>query len=65
MYLKFPYHSVSVIYRSQDLGLHVIFMEEVKEMITDDLINYLKASQFTYSFVKSNKNKLYEILQKS
>ena len=52
MYLKFPYHSVSVIHRGQDLGLHVFFMGEVKEKVTDELIRYLKIYDFGYSFVK-------------
>ena len=51
MYNKFPYHSVSVIYRHQDLGLHVIFMESVKYMVTDEIKGYLKANEFTYSYV--------------
>ena len=51
MYNKFPYHSVSVIHRHQDLGLHVIFMESVKYMVTDEIKGYLKANKFTYSYV--------------
>ena len=33
MYLKFPYHSVAVIHRSQDLGFHVFFMESVRSKV--------------------------------
>ena len=51
MYNKLPYHSVSVIHRHQDLGLHVIFMESVKYMVTDEIKGYLKANKFTYSYV--------------
>ena len=51
MYKKFPYHSVSVIHRQQDLGLHVIFMDSVKDMVTDEIKGYLKANEFTYSYV--------------
>ena len=51
MYKKFPYHSVSVIHRHQDLGLHVIFMDNVKEMVTDEIKDYMKAMGFTFSFV--------------
>lgn len=50
MYKKFPYHSVSVIYRAQDLYLHVIFMENVREMVTNEIKNHLKSNEFTYSF---------------
>jgi hypothetical protein len=56
MYRKFPYHSVSVIHRSQDLGFHVYFMESVREMITEEIKNYMGYLDFTYSFVKENKN---------
>lgn len=51
MYKKFPYHSVSVIHRDQDLGLHVMFMESVREMVTDEIKGYLKAFGFTHTFV--------------
>jgi len=51
MYNKFPYHSVSVIHRGQDLGFHVIFTEKVREMITDKIKDYLKSQEFTFSFV--------------
>lgn len=51
MYNKFHFHSVSVIHRDQDLGLHVIFMESVKYMVTDEIKAYLKANKFTYSYV--------------
>ena len=50
MYKKFPYHSVSVIHRPQDLGFHVIFMGSVKEMVTDEIKDYIKATGFTFSF---------------
>ena len=52
MYLKFPYHSISVIHRKQDLRPHVIFMSYVEKFITDDLKGYLEAGGFTYSIVK-------------
>ena len=51
MYNKFPYHSVSVIYRHQDLGFHIMFMGSVKDIVTDKIKGYLKANEFTYSFV--------------
>jgi hypothetical protein len=51
MYKKFSYHSVSVIYRGQELGFHVIFMKSVKEMVTDEIKGYLKAYGFSYSFI--------------
>lgn len=57
MFKKFPYHSVSVIYRSLDLGLHVFFMGNVKDMVTDEIKNYINAMGFTFSFVdKSSYN---------
>lgn len=51
MYSKFPYHSVSVIHRHQDLGFHVIFMGSVKEMVTDEIKDYIKAMDFTFSYL--------------
>jgi hypothetical protein len=51
MYNKFPYHSVSVVHRHQDLGFHVIFMDSVKYMVTDKIKGYLKANEFTYSYI--------------
>lgn len=51
MYKEFPYHSVSVIHRAQDLGLHVIFMEGVKDMVTDEIKGHIKSMGFTFSFV--------------
>jgi hypothetical protein len=51
MYNKFPYHSVSVVHRHQDMGFRVIFMESVKEMVTDEIKNYIKSMGFTFSFV--------------
>ena len=54
MYNKFPYHSVSVIHRHQDLGFHIMFMDSVKEMVTDEIKDYIKAMGFTFSFVAHN-----------
>lgn len=54
MYLGFPYRSVSVIHRKQDLGYHVMFMENVKDKITNELKGYLKAHDFTYSIIIKN-----------
>ena len=51
MYKKFPYHSVSVIHRSQDLGFHIIFSESVKEMVTDEISDRIKSLGFTVSYV--------------
>ena len=53
MYLKFPYHSVSVIHRHQDLGFHVFFSDSVRDMVTDSLKGYLKSFGFGWSFTKS------------
>ena len=57
MWLEFPYHSVSVIYRHQDLGLHVIFMDSVRDKVTKELEDYLKANECTWSFVKLSKDR--------
>lgn len=57
MYNKFPYHSVSVIHRHQDLGFKVLFMESVKEMVTDKIKDYIKAMGFTFSYVGINYEK--------
>ena len=51
MYKKFQYHSVSVVHRHQDMGFHVIFMESVKEMVTNEIKDYIKAMGFTFSYV--------------
>jgi hypothetical protein len=51
MYKKFPYHSVSVIHRQQDLGLHVVFLKAVEHLITDDIKRYLNVHDFTYSII--------------
>jgi hypothetical protein len=51
MYKKFPYHSVSVVHRHQDMGFHVIFMKSVKEMVTDEIKDYIKVMEFTFSYV--------------
>lgn len=52
MYKKFPYHSVSVIHRGQDLGFHVIFMDNVREIVTDEIKSHIEAVGFTYSYAK-------------
>jgi len=54
MYMKIPYHSVSVIHRHQDLGFHVIFNDSVKDMVTDELKGYIEATGFTFSYVSSS-----------
>ena len=51
MYKKFPYHSLSVVNRHQDMGFHVIFMESVNEMVTDEIKDYIKAMGFTFSYI--------------
>lgn len=51
----FPYHSVSVIHRPQDLRFHCIFDEAVRDRVDDAVKRYLKDEgeyEFTYSFVK-------------
>lgn len=50
----FPYHSVSVIERPQDLGLHVIFTDDVKDKVDDTVISAMENLDFTHSFVKSS-----------
>lgn len=51
MYKKIPYHSVSVVYRPQDMGFRVIFMESVREMITAEIEDHIQAMGFTVSYV--------------
>lgn len=48
----FPYHSVSVIHRPQDLGFHVIFSNSVREMVTDEIKRALSNLDFNYSINK-------------
>lgn len=55
MYKKIPYSNVSVIYRSQDLGLHCIFSGEVKELITDEIKKEIKVRGFSYSITGISK----------
>ena len=45
----FPYHSVSVIYRQQDLGYNVIFANDVKDKVNDHIKRALKNLEFSYS----------------
>ena len=49
---KFPYYSVSVIYRQQDLGFHIFFVENVRNKITEDIREEIDRNDFSYSFVK-------------
>ena len=51
MFKKFPYHSVSVIHRHQDLGFHVIFTKDVKEKVTNEVKSYLNSQGFNFSFI--------------
>lgn len=51
---RFPYHSVSVIHRPQDVGFHVIFMEHVEYMVTEEIKVKLDNWGFTYNFVKQD-----------
>lgn len=45
----FPFSSVSVIYRSQDLGFHVIFDSSVKDKVTPLVKKALSNLEFTYT----------------
>ena len=56
MYKKFPYHSVSVIHRDQDLGFHCIFMENVRELVNEEIKNKMNQLGFTHSFVNPKSN---------
>jgi len=47
----FPYSSVSVIHRHQDLGFHVFIMECEKERVTEDVKDVMRLNNFTHSFV--------------
>lgn len=53
MRMEFPYHSVSVIHRHQDLGFHVIFSSNVRDMVTENIIKALANLEFTYSINKN------------
>lgn len=44
----FPYHSVSVIHRQQDLGFHCIFMKSVKDKVTKDVIDVMEGNSSEY-----------------
>jgi hypothetical protein len=33
------------------MGFHVIFMESVNEMVTDEIKDYIKAMGFTFSYI--------------
>ena len=54
MNLGFPYHSVSVIYRPNDLGLHVIFMESVRDQVTEAVKEFIKLNGFGHTFTKEH-----------
>lgn len=45
----FPYHSVSVIYRHQELGLHCFFSADVKDKVTNEVREYIQRLKCTYS----------------
>ncbi len=61
VYEKFPYHSVSVIHKINDLQFHVIFMNEVKPMVTEEIKGYIKANGFTFSYVTKNESKYFNL----
>jgi hypothetical protein len=54
MWARFPYHSVSVIHRWQDVGLHVYIMESQRERLEENrqLRSEMKAFGFSWSFVR-------------
>lgn len=45
----FPYHSVSIIHRHQELGLHCFFSNDVREKITNEVRQYIKDRNAGYS----------------
>lgn len=47
-----PYKSVSVIHRHQDLGFHVIFSNDVRELVTPEIKDGIKNREFTYHINK-------------
>ena len=49
MKMGFPYHSVSVIHRPQDLGFHVIFASNVRDKVNHTIISALNNLEFTHS----------------
>lgn len=48
----FPYNSVTVIYRPNDLGLHCFFSKKVEDKITDEIKDAIKHCKATYSVNK-------------
>lgn len=48
----FPYKSVSVIYRGQDLGYHIFISKEFEHLITDEIKSNIELSYFNYSVNK-------------
>ena len=45
-----PYHSVSVVYRPQDLGAVIIFSSDMKKRMTDEIRTAVKWSGFKQIF---------------
>ena len=52
MHKGFPYHSVSVVYRPNEIGYHVFIMSGVKELITDDISLCLSHEGFNITIVQ-------------
>jgi hypothetical protein len=48
MDMGFPYSSVSVIYRPQDLGLCCIFSYSVKDKVDEKVIDLIKSRKANY-----------------
>lgn len=48
MYKGFPYRSVSVVYNPGVLGLCCHFSHDVKDKVTQEVINAMKREQFEY-----------------
>jgi hypothetical protein len=49
----FPYHSVSVIHRPQDVGLHVYIMKSAEHLIDEEVKDTIEAFDFTYRIVNN------------
>jgi hypothetical protein len=47
---KVPYHSVSVVYRPQNLGTIIIFSSDMKDKLTSEIRQVIKNSGFKHIF---------------
>lgn len=53
MDMGFPYSSVSVVYRPQDIGVCCIFSHSVKDKVDEKVIDLIKSRKANYSINQS------------